>query len=458
MRRWRPGRARADAGRRRRSRGAGRRARGSGGEVAVRGGELGARRGDVAAPGAAILLAARDRPAVERQRRAHGVTAGAPAPGDQAPAVQHDALADAGQRPRPRAGGRRRGSRPRAPRRRSAGAPRPAGAADVERGRQRVLNDAVGGDVDAGGQLALVAVDVHGHRQPARAHAAHERLDVAQRRLRRERRIGVLAAQHAEQAPELVQRLAARRSRSPRRRRAASSGRVSASRRAPVACTVIALSACATTSCSSPAMRVRSSATARPAAPARRRSSSSAFSRSAPCSAARLRSRRPISTGAPSETASVNSPPVSGASSSYGHRRREPERGRDRQPGQQVAVTRVAAEPERRDERRRERQQQLVVVHPAQRRQQRDRAERDRHRGQRSAPPVDQRDRHHSQQQCRERAMRRPRRHAEGQLGPELERQRRGDAGLRVAAAHAGKSDVRVPVCPRTRERSLRHP
>ncbi len=88
----------------------------------------------------------------------------------------------------------------------------------------------------------------------------------------------------------------------------ASSGRVKARRRAPVAWTVIALSAWATTSCNSPAIRARSSATARPAASSPRRSSSAVFSRSARLSAARPRSRRPTTIGAPRVTAIVKRP------------------------------------------------------------------------------------------------------------------------------------------------------
>ena len=88
----------------------------------------------------------------------------------------------------------------------------------------------------------------------------------------------------------------------------ACSGLRSASRRAAAACTVIALSAWATTSCSSPAIRVRSSSAALSAAPSRLSASCSAFSRSAVLSRARLRMTVANSIGAatPSATEFTN--------------------------------------------------------------------------------------------------------------------------------------------------------
>ena len=82
----------------------------------------------------------------------------------------------------------------------------------------------------------------------------------------------------------------------------------SASRRAAAACTVIALSAWATTSCSSLAIRVRSSSAALSAAPWRLSASCCALSRSAALSRARLRITVANSIGAatPSATELTN--------------------------------------------------------------------------------------------------------------------------------------------------------
>ena len=50
-----------------------------------------------------------------------------------------------------------------------------AGAAVLERGGERVLDDAVGGDVEAGGQLALLALDAQRDRQAGGRRAARQR-------------------------------------------------------------------------------------------------------------------------------------------------------------------------------------------------------------------------------------------------------------------------------------------
>ena len=84
-----------------------------------------------------------------------------------------------------------------------------AAAAVLERVGQRLLDDAVGGEVDAGGQLAALALDAQLDRQPRRARALDERAEPVQRRLRRELGEVLAGVQHAEQAAHLAQRLAA---------------------------------------------------------------------------------------------------------------------------------------------------------------------------------------------------------------------------------------------------------
>ena len=79
----------------------------------------------------------------------------------------------------------------------------------LERVGQRLLHDAVGGEVDAGRQLARLAVDVQLDRQPGRAGALDQRAELVQRRLRRERGGLLAGVQHAEQVAHLAQRLAA---------------------------------------------------------------------------------------------------------------------------------------------------------------------------------------------------------------------------------------------------------
>ena len=62
------------------------------------------------------------------------------------------------------------------------------------------------------GSGAVLALDVELDRQPRRVHARDEVGEVRERGLRRERELLVLAAQHAEQAPDLRRALRARSS------------------------------------------------------------------------------------------------------------------------------------------------------------------------------------------------------------------------------------------------------
>ena len=76
----------------------------------------------------------------------------------------------------------------------------------LERVRQRLLHDPVGGQVDARRQLAALALDRQLDRKPRVAHLRDERLELSERRLRRERDVLVVGAQHAQQPPHLGQR------------------------------------------------------------------------------------------------------------------------------------------------------------------------------------------------------------------------------------------------------------
>ena len=128
-----------------------------------------------------------------------------------------------------------------------------AGAAVLERAAERLLHDAVGGEVDARRQRPRVALDAQ--RRPAGPAAVARRAsdaDVARgsaaARAPAPRPRG--AARRA--AADLGQRLAAGRLDGRERAPARAAGRAATSRRAADAWTTIALSACATTSWSSP--------------------------------------------------------------------------------------------------------------------------------------------------------------------------------------------------------------
>ena len=74
---------------------------------------------------------------------------------------------------------------------------------------QRLLQHPVRRQVHAGGQRGRLAVHLQVHRQPVGAGALDQRLRLLQRRLRGQRRPGVVASQHAQQPPHLHQRVAA---------------------------------------------------------------------------------------------------------------------------------------------------------------------------------------------------------------------------------------------------------
>ena len=144
-------------------------------------------------------------------------------------------------------------------------------------GQQRLLGDAIAGQLDARRQLVGFSPPVSRCTSMPSSRACStsssmlrsDGCGASATRL-------VLVAQHAEQPPHLVQRLAAGRPRSPRSRRRRRRGR--ARRRACAACawTTMTLTSCATMSCSSWAMLVRVARRAARARASRLRSSSSA--------------------------------------------------------------------------------------------------------------------------------------------------------------------------------------
>jgi hypothetical protein len=78
----------------------------------------------------------------------------------------------------------------------------------LERVRQGLLHDAVGGQLEPDRELARLAVDVQLDGQARVAHLRDERREVVQPRLRHER-VGVVAAQHPDEAAHLGERAAA---------------------------------------------------------------------------------------------------------------------------------------------------------------------------------------------------------------------------------------------------------
>ena len=169
-----------------------------------------------------------------------------------------------------------------------------AGRALLDRARERLLHEPVGGQVDA--RRAAGARRPRRRARPA-GPAAHVRCDERGRggagsaaaRARSPRRRG--AARRAGGGSRSAPR--GRWSRPRRTRRAARSRIALGQPPRGGAWTTIPLIACATTSCSSPAIRVRSSSAACSACAARSRCSRAAFSRSARLSRERLRITRP---------------------------------------------------------------------------------------------------------------------------------------------------------------------
>ena len=84
------------------------------------------------------------------------------------------------------------------------------GSRVLERVGQRLLHDPVGGEVDAGRQQPRLALDRKLDGQTDLTHLIDERLELAEAGLRPECGFGVGAAQQAEHAPKLAERLAPR--------------------------------------------------------------------------------------------------------------------------------------------------------------------------------------------------------------------------------------------------------
>ena len=131
------------------------------------------------------------------------------------------------------------------------------------------------------GQLAALAVDLQLHREPGIPQPGDQRGDVGEARLRREL-VAVVAAQHPDQPAHLGERTRARPARSSTAPRRVDSCSASITRRSAPACTTIIETWCAIASCSSRAIRARSSTTASRRARSRSRSASPSW-----------RSRRP---------------------------------------------------------------------------------------------------------------------------------------------------------------------
>ena len=96
----------------------------------------------------------------------------------------------------------------------------------LEHVRQRLLHDPVRREVDAGRQLARLALDPELDRQARLAHLFGERLEAGEARLRRERERLVVRAEHARAAAASPRAPGARSTRSRRRRRAPRAARL----------------------------------------------------------------------------------------------------------------------------------------------------------------------------------------------------------------------------------------
>ena len=331
-----------------------------------------------------------------------------------------------------------------------------ARAADIERCGERLLDDAVRRHVEPGRELARLALDAHGDGEAGGGRPARERLDVAQRRLGRERQLRVLGAQDPEQPAQLVQRFApgaldrlegGLREVRPREREPARARGLHGHPAQRVGDHVVQLAR-------DPRALVDHGAAGGVRAPAleqRGPLAQGAVQRRAAAQQAADQDRRADRDREREEHAGERDVVV------VGDGREHPERQRQRDPGGELLAPGAQAEPEGRDERHRERQQQVLVVLARQRGQQRDRAEDEHDAHERRAPAVDEADRHRAEQQRGEAAVRGAGRDQQRQLGPELDRQGAPEEGGKARAhggQHAGKSDVRLPVCPRTQERS----
>ena len=169
-----------------------------------------------------------------------------------------------------------------------------AGVRVLERVGQALLDDPVGGQVDRARERVRLAVDVQAHRQAGAADLVHQRVEVAEPRLGRELDLLALAPHRAEQPAHLGERRAAGLLDAFERLPVLASARGSLCRTAPTWST-ITLTAWATMSCSSRAIRARSSATAMRAAASRSRSACAARSSAASACSARSRIAKPAS-------------------------------------------------------------------------------------------------------------------------------------------------------------------
>src|SRR3954447_22528561 len=88
--------------------------------------------------------------------------------------------------------------------------PRTGGAGVLEGVGEGLLHEAIGGEVDARWELALLALDLQVYLEPRLAHRPDQDVERAQRRLRGELRHRALLAEEADEPAHLGQRLAAR--------------------------------------------------------------------------------------------------------------------------------------------------------------------------------------------------------------------------------------------------------
>ena len=127
--------------------------------------------------------------------------------------------------------------------------------------RQGLLDDPVGVDLDSRGQPPGGAVDLELHRQPRLAHVRQEEGQPVETGLRSAQRSRGLRAQQVHQPAQPVEGVPANRLDRARACPPAASPSGSV-RRTAAACATITLTSCATMSCTSRAMRARSSITA----------------------------------------------------------------------------------------------------------------------------------------------------------------------------------------------------
>ena len=253
----------------------------------------------------------------------------------------------------------------------------------LERVRQRLLHDPVGRQVDRGLERGAVAVDLEVDAQPCRLDALDELGQLRDAGLGRERR-RIVVAQHAEHPPHLDERLAA--AALDLLQRGLVAARLSAGARA---CSTTTLRLCETTSCSSRAIRARSSVRAASAASASaavsRRLRTTVPASHAPTAMIRKKRARPdVARAAADDVVVLNR---------VDRERRE----HDRQPDQRSPPVRVGRHPVR-HERPDDDERDALGRAPGDETLDDDRAEHDRARQQRSGPAPRKRQRHREDQ------------------------------------------------------------